>query len=393
MKILRIVIENLPHFERELDIDFVAQHRVDDKDREHLYCIFSNIYLKKALSFIGVNASGKTTILKATKLAMGLLANQAINHMQVREILKDMKKDDIVTITSYFYRKEQINKLETAIKNISTDAAENEKFIIISETLSQKSVKKVKSKKNLYEFAMHDVVQTRNQNEKYLMDDVSIMIAENKASDDNIDLWDTLVATDYNEINILWDFPKQLLAFLDPSIEYLNCDMGNDREVDIRLKFYGNQEIVINNPKLLGNYLSSGTIKGLSVFSCAEFALRRGSYFIVDELENHFNKELAATLIRFFLNEKTNPNGATLLFSTHYSELLDEFDRNDNIYIVRNKKGIYAENLSKALKRNDMKKSEVYDSDSLGGTAPDYETYIRLKNTLIRERTKEAVND
>ena len=93
------------------------------------------------------------------------------------------------------------------------------------------------------------------------------------------------------------------------------------------------------------------------------------------------------------MNEKTNPNGATLLFSTHYSELLDEFDRNDNIYIVRNKKGIYAENLSKALKRNDMKKSEVYDSDSLGGTAPDYETYIRLKNTLIRERTKEAVND
>ena len=70
MKILRIVIENLPHFERELDIDFVAQQRVDDKDREHLYCIFSNIYLKKALSFIGVNASGKTTILKATKLAM-----------------------------------------------------------------------------------------------------------------------------------------------------------------------------------------------------------------------------------------------------------------------------------------------------------------------------------
>lgn len=142
MKILRIVIENLPHFERELDIDFVAQQRVDDKDREHLYCIFSNIYLKKALSFIGVNASGKTTILKATKLAMGLLANQAINHMQVREILKDMKKDDIVTITSYFYRKEQINKLETAIKNISTDAAENEKFIIISETLSQKALKK-----------------------------------------------------------------------------------------------------------------------------------------------------------------------------------------------------------------------------------------------------------
>lgn len=72
----------------------------------------------------------------------------------------------------------------------------------------------------------------------------------------------------------------------------------------------------------------------------------KGGYLIVDELENHFNKEIAATLVRFFLDKKVNKKGATLIFSTHYSELLDEFERNDNIYIIRNKEGISAENLS-----------------------------------------------
>ena len=102
------------------------------------------------------------------------------------------------------------------------------------------------------------------------------------------------------------------------------------------------------------------------------------------EIENHFNREIVATLIRLFMDAKVNKNHATLLFSTHYSELLNEFDRNDSIYIVRNREGIIAENLANALKRNDMKKSEVYDSDYLGGTVPSYEAYMALKKVLIR---------
>ena len=72
-----------------------------------------------------------------------------------------------------------------------------------------------------------------------------------------------------------------------------------------------------------------------------------------------------------------------LVYSTHYSELLDHFDRNDSIYIVKNEEGIFATKLSELLKRNDMKKSEVYDSDFLGGTVPSYESYIALKKVLM----------
>ena len=113
------------------------------------------------------------------------------------------------------------------------------------------------------------------------------------------------------------------------------------------------------------------------------FVFQRGGYLIIDELENHFNKEIVATLIRFFMDCKVNSNGAALIFSTHYSELMDEFDRNDNIYITRNKKGITVENLSNILKRNDIKKSEAFQSGFLQGTVPAYEAYVNLKNVLM----------
>ena len=49
MKLLKIVINGLPHFKNELDIDFVALQRVDDYDKERLCNVFSNIYVNKAI--------------------------------------------------------------------------------------------------------------------------------------------------------------------------------------------------------------------------------------------------------------------------------------------------------------------------------------------------------
>mgnify|MGYP004693148697 CR=1 FL=1 len=112
-------------------------------------------------------------------------------------------------------------------------------------------------------------------------------------------------------------------------------------------------------------------------------SFENGGYLLIDELENHFNHEIVSTLIRFYMDAKVNKSGATLVFSTHYAEVLDEFERNDSIYIVRNRNGITAENLSKILKRNDIKKSEAYESDFLKGTVPAYEAYMNLKRTII----------
>lgn len=381
MKLLKIAINGLPHFKNRLDIDFVALQRVDDYDKERLCHVFSNIYVNKAISFVGINASGKTTILRAISFVMKMLNNESLNNIRSKVILDDMDDNHQVIITTYFYDGHDVNKLETAIVKEISEVDGSEKLIIKDEKLWSKDGARVKTKKNLFDFTETDLKQKRDKNEQYLMDDVSIIVAENKKKNMSLFICDMLEWTDHNILNVLGRFPKELLTFLDPGIEYLECSL-KEKKVDIRLKFYGKEEIAINSLTVLENYLSSGTIRGLGVFMSATFSFAEGGYLIVDEIENHFNREIVATLIRFFMDEKVNKSGATILFSTHYSELLDEFDRNDSIYIVRNKEGIGVENLSNILKRNDIKKSEVYDSGYLGGTVPAYEAYMALKKVL-----------
>lgn len=382
MKILKIEVNGLPNFENKLEICFMAQQRVSADDKEKLVNVFSNIYVNKVVSFVGINASGKTTILITISFVMKMLNNQSINNIQSRVILNDMGEDDQVVITTFFYDGSNVNKLETYIGKEISEMDGSERFVIRDEILWSKGTSKVESKKNIFQFSDGDLKKKRDKEEQYLMDDISIIVAENKKRNSSIFIRDMLEWTDYNIINVLGRFPRELLTFLDPSIEYLECTF-KEKKVDIRLKFYGKDEVVINSTKILENYLSSGTIKGLGVFMSAIFAFSEGGYLIIDEIENHFNREIVATLIRFFMDAKVNKNDATLIFSTHYSELLDEFDRNDGIYVVRNKAGISAENMSEILKRNDIKKSEIYDSDYLGGTVPAYEAYVALKKVLL----------
>lgn len=79
-----------------------------------------------------------------------------------------------------------------------------------------------------------------------------------------------------------------------------------------------------------------------------------------------------------------------MIFSTHYTELLDEFERNDNIYIVRNQSGITVGNLTSNISRNDIKKSEAYLSGYLESTTPMYEAYINLKKSITQPHKEDA---
>lgn len=385
MRLLKIVIQNMPRFKGNIDIDFITRQRVAEDDKEKLFNVISNsntsIYTNPVISFIGLNASGKTTILKAISFVINLLNNEALNNIKSKEILNDLSENENVKIISFFYNDNSIYKLETIIAKKINPVDNEEKLIIMEERLWEKDANKVKTKKSIFDFNDSNIRIERNEKEQFLLNDVSVMIAVNKEKQSNFPVRDMLMWTNHNMLNILGRFPKELLTFLDPSIEYFKCDVEK-KSADIRLKFYGAEEIILNRPSEIEKYLSSGTIKGINVFMNALLCFMEGGYLIVDELENHFNEEIVTTLVRFFMNPNVNKNGATLIYSTHYSELLDEYERNDCIYIVRNRGGIYAENLSLILKRNDIKKSEAYESGYLEGTVPVYEAYMELKKVL-----------
>ena len=245
----------------------------------------------------------------------------------------------------------------------------------------EKPIATVKSKKYLTDFTGMKPVEQRNSDEAYLSDDVSFVIAHNKKANDTVEIFSLLSYTNVNVLPFTEDIPLEVIAFLDPTIEKL-CFEQTEGKTFIHLKFKDEEEIILNNAADLEQYLSSGTIKGIITFSMVKEVLHSGGYLLVDEIENHFNKEIVTTLVRFFMDSRLNKNGGTLIFTTHYPELLDEYDRNDGICIVRNRNGITAENLSYILKRNDIKKSDAYQSGFLEGTTPAYEAYMRLKKSL-----------
>lgn len=379
MKILRITAQGLPLFKEDLDICFYAQQRVSEDDKNNLYNMIENYYLHSACAFIGINASGKTSVLKVVNLALSIIKNEPINHAETKSILGGAKK---ATICTYFYDKHKhVCCLETEITAKKSKTGEYI-YSIISERLWEKPIGSVRSKKYLTDFAGMKPTAIRNQDEIYLPDDVSFIIAHNKKVNDTVEVFSLLSYTNINVLPFTEDIPLEVIAFLDPTIEKL-CFEQVEGKIFIHLKFKNEEEIILNNALDLEQYLSSGTIKGIITFSMVKEVLQSGGYLMVDEIENHFNKEIVTTLVRFFMDSRFNQNGGILIFTTHYPELLDEYDRNDGIYIVRNCNGITVENLSYILTRNDIKRSYAYQSGFLEGTTPTYEAYIRLKESLI----------
>jgi len=387
VRLLKICVSGLPLFQEQCEINFLALQRVTSDNANKMSCLFStgtqSFYQNNALSFIGINAAGKTSILKLITFVCGMLNNESINNISYSEILDGLEETSRAVFDIYFYTSNgDVNLLHTIVHK------RGGKFVIADEYLKSKPCSRIKSKNDIFTFDSVEFLLKRNNDEAFLPDDVSIMIAFNKTTKDNLVLTDMLRYTNINELSISENCPPELIAFFDPSVEYLHVKQKK-KDADIRLKFFGKEEIALNKLSDLNRYLSSGTIKGINTFMNAVSVFKSGGYLIIDELENHFNHEIVSTLIRFYMDPKVNPKGAMLIFSTHYAELLDEFERNDNIYIVRNRRGISAENLSVILKRNDIKKSEAYQSGFLEGTVPMYDAYMALKNSLVRSRKED----
>ena len=140
--------------------------------------------------------------------------------------------------------------------------------------------------KNLTDFAGMKPTAIRNQEEIYLPDDVSFIIAHNKKLNATVEVFSLLSYTNINVLPFTEDIPLEVIAFLDPTIEKL-CFEQVEGKTFIHLKFK-NEEVILNNVVDFEQYLSSGTIKGIITFSMVKEVLQSGGYLLVDEIENHF---------------------------------------------------------------------------------------------------------
>ncbi|WP_404406966.1 ATP/GTP-binding protein [Jeotgalibacillus malaysiensis] len=374
MELLRMNVQGLQLFEEGIDLDFVARQRVTEHNDEGLTHLTGSVYRQNVLGIIGINASGKTTVLKTLSFVMDLYMKQGKLNSEKYEFLHN---EDNFTIEAYFYIGEKkLMKIQSLVKR-----NQRKQFIFEEEKIWIKTIGEVK--KAVYTFNDKQLKVVRsNENSPYLANDMSIMIGQSKNIDEQ-EIIDLISETNKNVMKAAGQIPVQMVGFLDKSIDYFYEEKDANQNLIIRLKFKGqDKEIYLNNHQHLEAYLSSGTIKGLNVLAAVEKVFKEGGILMIDEIENHFNKEIVRTIINFFRNEKTNPKGATLVFTTHYSELLDDFERNDSIYISLKEEKLLLKNMRDLLVRSDYKKSEVYQSSYLGPTAPSYDAYMDLKKYL-----------
>ncbi len=374
MKLLKLSIEGLMLFKEKTEIDFFAEQNVMSDNKEMLSNIFGKIYTNNVISIVGINASGKTSLLKVIAFSLNLLNGESINNIRTKDILTGCENASFEMV--FYDDNNSIYKLNTKVL-IEKESDLEERYVIGEETLYKKKISQIRAKKDMFIFDKSSPM-VRDKSAAFLKEDVSIAISINK--NNGFKIRDLIKLNDRNLLGRKVHYPRELIQFLDSSID--NIDFNRETE-EIRLKFYDREVITVNSALQLEKYLSSGTIKGINIFLHAMFLFEKSGYLIVDELENHFNREIVATLVRIFMDKDINKKGATLIFSTHYSELLDEFDRNDNIYIIRNRGGIEAQKLYKVLRRNDIKKSEAFKSDFLEGTVPSYESYMKLTEAII----------
>lgn len=377
MKLLKMSIRGLRLFEDGLDIDFIAQQRVTEQNGEGLTHLFGNIYKQDVIGIVGINASGKTTGLRWISFLYDIYLKEGkVNKEEYRTLLQNQK----ITIEALFTDHTHLFKVRSVIYQ-----NDEKEYVFGEEKLWEKNVTKSLNRKTIYDFSDSQLKIIRSQEHSlFLSDYISIMISILKKQTRRPQIIDQLEDTNINIMRVIGDVPAEVIQFLDNNVEYVNYIGDTEDDLHLKLKFKNQDKAIsIYDPFDIYLYLSSGTIKGLNVFAGIDNVLKTGGTLIIDELENHFNEAVIKVIIQLFKNKKVNVTGATLVFSTHYAILLDEFERNDSIYISFKEDTLRLKKLSMVLNRDDYKKSEIYQSGYVGKTAPSYDDYMKLKKLFI----------
>ena len=160
-----------------------------------------------------------------------------------------------------------------------------------------------------------------------------------------------------------------------------NIEMKTENKFIVSYTDYRKVEV---SDKELYYMLSNGTTKGLGLFTFVVYLLKYGTDLLIDEIENHFHKTLVENLVNLYKNKSVNRNNATLIFATHYCELLDLFNRTDNIYITKYDKFIKLENVYRNYNfRPELSKSKKLYTNAFK-TDVNYESLMNFKKELMK---------
>ena len=101
-------------------------------------------------------------------------------------------------------------------------------------------------------------------------------------------------------------------------------------------------------------------------------------------IDNHFHKILVENMISLFKDKTVNRKSATLICTTHYCEVLDLFNRQDNIWITKSDNKICLDNMYETYNiRPELLKSRQFYNNAFN-VSVNYEDLMALKKELMR---------
>lgn len=350
-----------------------------------------------AIGISGINASGKTTDLRLLSLIINIARGTSLGAQRFTiDPLLDILEPTI-TARIIFEESGEAWLLDATLRRADqNETTADSPLVFEKERLCHytgRSLSKIRLKRTIDgNEESWLTVATRGVNksgdEKELADDVKRFLPPDRSLTTGIlrtkKTMVTICLQNPLQMSIPVTPPPQVVRLFDPTIEHLEV---SDHQFHIKFR---NEKVERDcDPSQAMAMISAGTFRGTSLAQYAIETLTQGGYLLFDEIENSINKQLVFAIIDLFSSPATNPNGAVLVFSTHYPELLDHFTRKDNIWFAvrHDNTGFQLVRYNELVTRGELKKSVQFMSGALQGTAPSAAS-IRALRSYVREKVR-----
>ena len=132
IKLIRLSASGLNLLKEKVDIDFFAEQRVLSDRLGMVSNLFGRVYTNNVISLVGINASGKTTILKLIVLCFDFINGKSLNSIDYNDIFTN--SENIQINTTFYVENEGVYHLASAIGKVKTIDLDEE-YIIKNEKL------------------------------------------------------------------------------------------------------------------------------------------------------------------------------------------------------------------------------------------------------------------
>jgi hypothetical protein len=372
MNLLYVKSSHFKNAKDNFEISLMPKSKKTAEDREYELCeIAEDLHVYNTLAFVGKNASGKTTAVELLDCCYSILGDFRLEG-------KHYDYDNVELEIIFFYE----YYLYRYITTLQSDHALGNKAVFTNQHIYKKKYYKSKIKSIL---EAEDFAEIGDLGE--LPEDISkvfFILKKNQTRAIYFDSFGDGVNTYSMLFKALKNFKisdeifSNIICIFDENVKAIEKidDHNYILHYQNEVKSMSDQELVYR--------LSSGTTKGVLLYVLMVASLQNGFDLIVDEIENHFHKTLVENMISLYKDKSVNKNNATLIFTTHYCEILDLFNRRDNIWIAKSDSKVYLSNMYEDYEiRTELLKSKQFYNNAFQ-TAVNYDELMNMKRKLMK---------